>query len=51
MNNLYKNHIEQAKEQINREPYKLPSVYIRDGIESFMLDDVVLENYKSQSSN
>jgi thymidylate synthase len=29
---LYSNHIEQAKEQITREPMKLPSVHVRDGI-------------------
>jgi thymidylate synthase len=44
---LYNNHIEQAKEQISRTPYKLPNVYVRDGIESFMPGDVVLENYQS----
>jgi thymidylate synthase len=44
---LYKNHIEQAKEQISREPFELPSVHIRDGIESFMPGDIVLENYQS----
>ena len=44
---LYLNHIEQAKEQINREPFELPTVYVRDGIESFMPGDIVLENYKS----
>jgi thymidylate synthase len=27
---LYKNHVEQAKEQINREPYDLPSVQITE---------------------
>ena len=27
---LYKNHIEQAKEQINREPFELPSVEITE---------------------
>ena len=44
---LYLNHIEQAKEQINRTPYELPTVHIRDGIESFMPDDIILENYIS----
>ena len=44
---LYSNHIEQAKEQISREPFKLPTVHVRDGIFSFMHDDVILENYKS----
>jgi thymidylate synthase len=44
---LYSNHIEQAKEQISREPFDLPTVYVRDGIESFMPGDIILENYQS----
>lgn len=44
---LYRNHIEQAKEQINREPFDLPTVHIRDGMFSFGEQDVILENYQS----
>ncbi len=44
---LYLNHIEQAKEQISRTPYQLPTVHVRDGMESFMPDDIILENYIS----
>jgi thymidylate synthase len=44
---LYSNHIEQAKEQIKREPFELPTVHIRDGIFSFGDQDVILENYQS----
>lgn len=44
---LYSNHIEQAKEQINREPFPLPTVYVRDGIYCSGLFDVILENYQS----
>jgi thymidylate synthase len=47
---LYLNHIEQAKEQISREPFELPTVHVRDGIESFGDQDVILENYKSHPS-
>ena len=47
---LYLNHIEQAKEQIGRTPYELPNVHVRDGIESFMPGDIILENYISHSS-
>jgi thymidylate synthase len=47
---LYKNHIEQAKEQIKRESFDLPTVHIRDGIESFMPGDIILENYQSHSA-
>ena len=44
---LYSNHIEQAKEQIGREPMKLPSVHVRDGIFCSSTQDVILENYES----
>ena len=44
---LYKNHIEQAKEQIKRKPFDLPTVHVRDGIFSFGDKDVILENYQS----
>lgn len=47
---LYLNHIEQAKEQISREPMELPIVHVRDGIHSFMPGDIILENYKSHPS-
>jgi thymidylate synthase len=43
---LYSNHIEQAKGQINRIPYELPTIHVRDGIESFMPNDIILENYQ-----
>jgi thymidylate synthase len=44
---LYLNHIEQAREQLNREPMKLPTVHVRDGIYCSSLNDVILENYES----
>jgi len=47
---LYKNHIEQAKEQIKREPFNLPTVHVMDGIFSFGGQDVILENYQSHPS-
>ena len=47
---LYRNHIEQAKEQIKREPFNLPTVHVRDGIFSFGERDVILENYESHPS-
>ena len=47
---LYSNHIEQAKEQIGRTAYELPTVHVRDGIESFMPGDIILENYVSHPS-
>ena len=47
---LYNNHIEQAKEQISRTPFKLPTVHVRDGIESFMPNDIILLDYQSHPS-
>jgi thymidylate synthase len=44
---IYLNHIEQAKEQIGREPYDLPKVSVRDGIFCSSVSDVILENYQS----
>jgi len=47
---LYSNHVDQAKEQIKREPYDLPTVHVMDGIFSFGDKDVILENYQSHPS-
>jgi thymidylate synthase len=47
---IYLNHIEQAKEQIGREPYDLPKVSVRDGIFCSSINDVILENYQSHPS-
>jgi len=47
---IYINHIEQAKEQIGREPYDLPKVSVRDGIFCSSVNDVILENYQSHPS-
>jgi len=44
---LYLNHIEQAKEQIDRIPYKLPTVKVQDGIFCSSINDIQLENYQS----
>jgi thymidylate synthase len=44
---LYNNHIEQAEEQIDREPFELPKVSVRDGIFCSSINDVILENYQS----
>jgi thymidylate synthase len=45
---IYLNHIEQAKEQIGREPYPLPTVHVRDGIFCSSGNDIILENYQSR---
>ena len=44
---LYSNHVEQAKEQIRREPFELPTVHVRDGIFCSSIGDVILENYQA----
>ena len=44
---LYSNHIEQAKEQIGREGFELPTVHVRDGMFCSSHGDVILENYQS----
>ena len=55
---IYKNHLEQVKEQLTREPYELPKLVISDhatkllqdiGVDAFdylSIDDFQLENYK-----
>ena len=48
---LYLNHIEQAKEQMNREPFELPSVVMRKacsilGEREYTTDDITLVNYE-----
>ena len=55
---LYKNHIEQAKEQISREPMELPTLNINEnnklriggGIFTYDIKDFTLENYQSLPS-
>jgi len=52
---LYSNHIEQAKEQIVRTPFELPTIKIEDEVvwteynclPSYKIDDFTLKNYKS----
>ena len=44
---LYLNHIEQAKEQIERDPFELPTVHVRDGIFCSSQNDIILEDYQS----
>jgi thymidylate synthase len=44
---LYSNHIEQAKEQIQREGFDLPTVHVRDGIYCSSIGDVLLFDYQS----
>jgi thymidylate synthase len=54
---LYMNHIEQAKEQIGREPFELPTLNqfptyegSRPSIESYVVGDFTLKDYQSHPS-
>ena len=47
---LYLNHLEQAREQLDREPYLLPDMHINpdvDNIFGFKFEDFTLENYQA----
>jgi thymidylate synthase len=46
---LYLNHLEQAREQLTREPYPFPTMAIapRDDIFGFEFEDFTLENYQA----
>ena len=46
---IYSNHFEQVKEQMNREPYTLPTLNIKDfeSIFDLNIEDVELNNYES----
>ena len=46
---LYLNHMEQAKEQLSREPYELPTLNIKrkpDSIYDYAYEDFELANYQ-----
>jgi thymidylate synthase len=50
---IYKDHIEQVKEQLTREEYSLPSLYLNPeikDIDKFTMDDIKLQNYQSHDS-
>jgi thymidylate synthase len=47
---LYLNHIEQAKLQLTRTPYKLPTLKLNESItdiNDFKYEDIAIENYES----
>jgi len=47
---IYKNHIEQVKEQLTREPYPLPTLMLntqKNNIFEMTMQDIHLENYQS----
>jgi len=49
---IYNNHIEQVTEQLAREPFPVPSLWLNPlvkDIDSFTMDDIKLVNYQSHS--
>ena len=47
---IYKNHFDQVKEQLSREPLPQPTLWLNPevkDIDSFTMDDIKLENYES----
>jgi len=50
---IYKDHIEQVKEQLTRDEYPLPSLWLNPevaDIDSFTMDDIRLDNYQSHGT-
>jgi thymidylate synthase len=50
---IYKNHIEQVKEQLSRKPYDLPTVKLNPEISvitEFGMEDIELVNYQSHEA-
>ena len=50
---LYLNHLEQAREQLSRKPYPLPTVKLNPEVKdifAFQRDDIVLENYQAHKT-
>jgi len=51
---LYSNHLEPIKEQLKRDPFNLPNVFLKDvninDISDYNIDDIVLKNYTSHPS-
>ena len=47
---IYQNHFEQVSEQLTREPFPLPSLWLNPeikNIDDFKMDDIRIDNYQS----
>ena len=47
---IYQNHFEQVREQLSREPFPLPSLWLNPSVKSiddFKMDDIRIDNYQS----
>lgn len=50
---IYKDHVEQVKEQLTRDEYPLPSLWLNPAvtdIDGFTMDDIRLDNYQSHGA-
>ncbi|MFY8211332.1 MAG: thymidylate synthase, partial [Candidatus Nanopelagicus sp.] len=50
---IYTDHVEQVKEQLNREPYSLPTLMLntqKNNIFEMTMDDIYLDGYKSHDA-
>ena len=50
---IYSNHVEQVKEQLSREEYPLPLLFLNPeikGIDKFSMDDILLFDYQSHGT-
>jgi len=50
---IYLNHIDQVREQLSRTPLQAPALWLNPdvtNIESFIMDDILLEDYQSHAS-
>jgi thymidylate synthase len=50
---IYSNHINQVNEQLTREPYPLPSLWLNPNIKNindFTMETIDLDNYKSHGT-